>query len=370
LIQDRYLSMTTNKLLPRVLVSGGAGFIGSAVVRHLLERGNEVLVVDKLTYAGNLASLPITDGDSSHTFVQADVCDRDRMDVILDTFKPDWIMHLAAETHVDRSISNPRTFVQTNILGTFTLLEAARRYWGSLPHETKQRFRFLHVSTDEVYGSATDDQYFTESTPYDPSSPYAASKAAADHLVRSWQRTYGLPVIISNCSNNYGPFQFPEKLIPLTIVNLIRGKKVPIYGAGSQMRDWLFVEDHACALHALLAKGRVGETYVVGGHGDQRNIDIVETICSLMERLRPSSEPYRNLVSFVADRPGHDKRYAIDARKLRTELGWEPRRSMTENLEETVQWYLDHSGWWEPLLEKAADITYGENQTAGLCSRL
>lgn len=362
--------MTTNKLLPRVLVSGGAGFIGSAVVRHLLERGNEILVVDKLTYAGNLASLPTTDGDSSHTFVQADVCDRDRMDVILATFKPDWIMHLAAETHVDRSISNPRTFVQTNILGTFTLLEAARRYWGSLPHETKQRFRFLHVSTDEVYGSARDDQYFTESTPYDPSSPYAASKAAADHLVRSWHRTYGLPVIISNCSNNYGPFQFPEKLISLTIVNLIRGKKVPIYGAGSQIRDWLFVEDHACALHALLAKGRVGETYVVGGHGDRRNIDIVETICSLMERLRPSSEPYRNLVSFVADRPGHDKRYAIDARKLRTELGWEPRRSMTENLEETVQWYLDHSGWWEPLLEKAADITYGENQTAGLCARL
>jgi dTDP-glucose 4,6-dehydratase len=345
--------MTTKETLPRVLVTGGAGFIGSAVVRHLLGRGNRVFIVDKLTYAGNLASLPVTNKGSSHTFVQADVCDRDRIDVILDTFKPDWIMHLAAETHVDRSISTPRAFIETNILGTFNLLEAARHYWEHLPRQAKQKFRLLHVSTDEVYGSARDNVYFTESMPYDPSSPYAASKAAADHLVRSWYRTYGLPVIISNCSNNYGPFQFPEKLVPLTIINLILGKKVPVYGDGTHMRDWLFVEDHALALYNLITKGRVGERYIVGGHSDSPNIEIVHTICSLMDRLNPSSEPHGNLISFVADRPGHDKRYAIDAKKLRTELGWKPQFSMIEGLEKTVQWYLDHREWWGPLLRDA-----------------
>lgn len=362
--------MTTEEPLPRVLVSGGAGFIGSAVVQSLLRRGNKVLTVDKLTYAGSLTSLSINDQSPLHTFVQADVCDGDKIEATFDFFKPDWIIHLAAETHVDRSIGSPRAFIETNILGTFTLLEAARRHWGNLPQETKQKFRFLHVSTDEVYGSARDNEYFTESTPYDPSSPYAASKAAADHLVRSWHRTYGLPVIVSNCSNNYGPFQFPEKLIPLTIVNLIQGKEVPVYGAGDQMRDWLFVEDHAHALHAMLTEGRVGGTYVVGGQGVRRNIDVVNAICSLMERLRPSSGPYKRLISFVADRPGHDKRYAIDARKLMTELEWEPRFGMMENLETTVQWYLDHPEWWRPLLEKTVDITYGEDQTAGPCARL
>jgi dTDP-glucose 4,6-dehydratase len=362
--------MTTKKLLPRVLVTGGAGFIGSAVVRHLLGRGYEVCVVDKLTYAGNLASLPTTDGDSTLTFVQADVCNGNMIDPILDSFKPDWIMHLAAETHVDRSIGTPRTFVETNILGTFNLLEAVRKYWEKLPCETKQKFRFLHVSTDEVYGSARDNDYFTESTPYDPSSPYAASKAAADHLVRSWHRTYGLPIIVSNCANNYGPFQFPEKLIPLTIVNLLQGKSVPVYGAGTQMRDWLFVEDHARALHTLISQGRVGETYVVGGHSDRPNIDIVNAICSLMARLCPLSVPYRDLINFVPDRPGHDHRYAIDSKKLRTEFNWEPQYSMTEGLEMTVKWYLVHRDWWEPLLERAADVRYGDRRTACVNARL
>jgi dTDP-glucose 4,6-dehydratase len=307
----------------RIIVTGGAGFIGSAVVRHLVgNEGCEVLNVDKLTYAANLASLDPIARNPRYHFLKADICDRAAMAQAFAQFAPDAVMHLAAESHVDRSITGAAAFIETNIVGTYSLLEAARTYWAALPHERKTAFRFLHVSTDEVYGSLGDSGLFREDTPYDPSSPYSASKAASDHLATAWHRTYGLPVVISNCSNNYGPYHFPEKLIPLVILNALEGKPLPVYGTGSNVRDWLYVEDHARALLTILQRGRVGETYNVGGRNERRNLDVVHAICDCLDGFVPSGASRRTLITFVADRPGHDQRYAIDATKLETELGW------------------------------------------------
>jgi dTDP-glucose 4,6-dehydratase len=334
----------------RILVTGGAGFIGSALVRHLVrEVGAEVLNVDKLTYAGNLASLTSIENAPNYRFLKADICDRATISEAIDTFRPDRIMHLAAESHVDRSISGAGDFVETNVIGTFTLLEASRHYWFGLPAAEKQAFRFLHVSTDEVYGSLGDDGLFHELTPYDPSSPYSASKAASDHLAIAWQRTYGLPVVVSNCSNNYGPFHFPEKLIPLIILNALEGKKLPVYGAGKNIRDWLYVEDHARALDLIAARGRPGEKYNVGGRNERRNIDVVQRICELLDEFVPKARPHAELITYVADRPGHDARYAIDATKLETELGWKARENFDSGIRNTVRWYLDNEWWWRPL---------------------
>ncbi|ESQ73906.1 dTDP-glucose 4,6-dehydratase [Asticcacaulis sp. AC402] len=334
----------------RILVTGGAGFIGSAVVRYLVsEVGADVLNLDKLTYAGNLESLAPIETAPNYRFVKADICDRDAVTAAITGFKPDHIMHLAAESHVDRSITGARDFVETNVLGTFTLLEAARHYWGALEGDAKANFRFLHVSTDEVYGSLGETGLFEETTPYDPSSPYSASKAASDHLAKAWHRTYGLPVVVSNCSNNYGPYHFPEKLIPLNILNALDGKPLPVYGDGSNIRDWLYVDDHARALHLICSKGRPGETYNVGGRNERRNIDVVRRICTLMDQLRPKNHPHEDLITFVTDRPGHDHRYAIDATKLETELGWKARETFDTGIEKTVQWYLDNEAWWAPL---------------------
>lgn len=342
----------------RILVTGGAGFIGSALVRYLVrEVGAEVLNVDKLTYAGNLASLTSIENAPNYRFLKADICDRAAMTEAIDTFRPDRIMHLAAESHVDRSISGAGEFVQTNVIGTFNLLEAARHYWNELPPAEKAAFRFLHVSTDEVYGSLGDDGLFEEVTPYDPSSPYSASKAASDHLVIAWHRTYGLPVVVSNCSNNYGPFHFPEKLIPLTILNALEGRALPVYGRGANIRDWLYVEDHARALDLIAARGRLGEKYNVGGRNERRNIDVVERICQLLDELAPKAEPHRKLISFVTDRPGHDARYAIDATKLETELGWQARETFDTGIRNTVRWYLENEWWWRPLRD---DVYAGE----------
>jgi len=337
----------------RVLVSGSAGFIGSALVRHLvLDKGYEVLSVDKLTYAGNLESLKAVEARNSHSFLRADICDAQAMEAAFASFRPDRVMHLAAESHVDRSIASASSFVQTNVVGTFTLLDAARRYWEGLAQPAKDAFRFLHVSTDEVYGSLGAEGLFTESTPYDPSSPYSASKAASDHLAKAWARTYGLPVVVSNCSNNYGPYHFPEKLIPLTILNAMEGKPLPVYGRGENVRDWLFVEDHARALDIIAERGRIGETYNVGGRNERRNIDVVQRICEILDRLRPSARPHAELIAFVTDRPGHDARYAIDASKLETELGWRALETFETGIEKTVQWYLDNAWWWEPLKQR------------------
>ncbi len=334
----------------RVLVTGGAGFIGSAVCRHLVaEAGLGAVNVDKLTYAASLGSLASIADHPNYRFVRADVCDRTAMDAVFEAFRPDAVIHLAAETHVDRSITGAGAFVETNICGTFTLLEAARAYWSGLGDAGKAAFRFLHVSTDEVYGSLGPDGRFTETSPYDPSSPYAASKAGADHLVSAWHRTYGLPTIISNCSNNYGPYQFPEKLIPLMILNAQEGKPLPIYGDGSNVRDWLFVDDHARALLAILERGRPGQKYNVGGGCDISNLEVVERICAILDNERPAGRPHRRLVTFVTDRPGHDKRYAIDATKLETELGWRTRETFATGLEKTVRWYLANGAWWGPL---------------------
>jgi dTDP-glucose 4,6-dehydratase len=340
----------------RVIVTGGAGFIGSALVRHLVvEKGYEVLNLDALTYAGNLASLSTVEDRANYRFVKADIRDAQAMHQIVDEFRPDRIMHLAAESHVDRSITGAADFIQTNILGTFTLLEAARRYWNALEGEAKAAFRFLHVSTDEVYGSLGgepgSEEMFREDTPYAPSSPYSASKAASDHLAKAWYHTYGMPVLVSNCSNNYGPYHFPEKLIPLTILNALAGRPLPVYGKGDNIRDWLYVEDHARALDLIIEKGRLGGTYNVGGRNERRNIEVVERICDVLDRLRPANTPRRALISFVTDRPGHDARYAIDATKLETELGWRALENFDTGIEKTIQWYLDNDWWWRPLRE-------------------
>ncbi len=334
----------------RIIVTGGAGFIGSAVVRHLvIEAGAQVLTIDKLTYAGTRTSLRAVDGHPNHHFVQADIGDAAAVGRILAEFRPQRIIHLAAETHVDRSITGAKAFVDTNIVGTFTLLERARDYWTSLDREARQAFRFLHVSTDEVYGSLGADGVFTETTPYDPASPYAASKAASDHLAMAWHRTYGLPVVISNCSNNYGPYQFPEKLIPLIILNAMEGKPLPVYGAGANVRDWLHVDDHARALHLIASHGRPGEKYNVGGRNERRNIDVVRRIADVMDALRPDGAPHARLIAFVADRPGHDHRYAIDAGKLEAELGWCATETFDSGIAKTVRWYLENESWWRPL---------------------
>ncbi|MGL4318319.1 MAG: dTDP-glucose 4,6-dehydratase [Pseudomonas sp.] len=335
----------------RILITGGAGFIGSALVRHLLQHTEHaILNLDKLTYAGNLESLACIENNPRYQFVQADIADRATVSRVLGEFQPDAIMHLAAESHVDRSIDGPGEFIQTNIVGTYQLLEAARAYWAALPEARKQAFRFHHISTDEVYGDLHGvDDLFTETTPYAPSSPYSASKAASDHLVRAWQRTYGLPVLLTNCSNNYGPFHFPEKLIPLVILNALDGKPLPVYGDGSQVRDWLFVEDHARALFKVVSEGQVGETYNIGGHNEKKNIEVVRTICALLEELAPNKPAglarYEDLITFVKDRPGHDQRYAIDAGKIQRELGWVPEETFTSGLRKTVQWYLDNLEW-------------------------
>jgi dTDP-glucose 4,6-dehydratase len=336
----------------RVIVTGGAGFIGSAVVRHLvLDQGHEVLNIDALTYAGNLASLSAVEGRNTYSFLHANICDRAAMDRAFADFRPERVMHLAAESHVDRSITGAADFVQTNVIGTFTLLEAARGYWNGLDSEAQEAFRFLHVSTDEVYGSLGAEGLFHETTPYDPSSPYSASKASSDHLAKAWQRTYGLPVVVSNCSNNYGPFHFPEKLIPLTILNALAGKPLPVYGKGENVRDWLYVEDHARALDLIAATGVPGETYNVGGRNERRNIDVVRRICAVLDQLVPGDAPRESLIEFVADRPGHDARYAIDATRLETELGWRAEEDFDSGIEKTVRWYLDNEWWWRPLRE-------------------
>jgi dTDP-glucose 4,6-dehydratase len=334
----------------RVIVTGGAGFIGSALVRHLvLEKGYDVLNVDALTYAGNVASLKLVEGRNNYQFLQANVCDSEAMQSAISDFRPDRIMHLAAESHVDRSITGAADFIRTNVIGTFTLLEAARKYWSGLNGADRDGFRFLHVSTDEVYGSLGDDGLFREDTPYDPSSPYSASKASSDHLAKAWHRTYGMPVVVSNCSNNYGPYHFPEKLIPLTILNALEGKPLPVYGKGENVRDWLYVEDHARALDLIVERGRLGETYNVGGRNERRNIDVVRRICDVLDDVAPAERPRQDLIEFVTDRPGHDARYAIDASKLENELGWRAEEDFDSGIEKTIRWYLDNQWWWQPL---------------------
>ena len=333
----------------KILITGGAGFIGSAVIRYLIQNTqHDVLNIDKLTYAGNLESLSDIEQNSRYYFNQIDICDATALEQALNNFQPDVIMHLAAESHVDRSIDGPAAFIQTNIVGTYILLEATRKYWLTLNEYKKQRFRFHHISTDEVYGDleGTTD-LFTEKTAYDPSSPYSASKASSDHLVRAWHRTYGLPVLITNCSNNYGPYHFPEKLIPLVILNALEGKKLPIYGNGQQVRDWLFVEDHARALYVVATQGIVGETYNIGGHNEKQNIDVVRTICQILDELQPRADQqsYASLITFVQDRPGHDQRYAINASKIKNELGWVPEQSFETGIRQTVEWYLSHLDW-------------------------
>jgi dTDP-glucose 4,6-dehydratase len=331
-----------------ILVTGGAGFIGSNFVLDWIGQvGEPVVTLDALTYAGNLQNLQALHGDARHTFVHGDICDRPLVERLLAEHRPRALLHFAAESHVDRSIHGPGAFMRTNVDGTFSLLEAARGFWQALPEAERAAFRFLHVSTDEVYGSlAPDAPAFTETHPYEPNSPYSASKAASDHLVRAWHHTYGLPVLTTNCSNNYGPYHFPEKLIPLMIVNALAGKPLPVYGDGQNVRDWLYVRDHASALRAVLARGRPGETYNVGGWNEKTNLEIVHTVCALLDELKPAAEgSYRRLVTFVKDRPGHDRRYAIDARKIERELGWRPAETFDTGIRKTVQWYLDHADW-------------------------
>lgn len=333
----------------KILVTGGAGFIGSAVIRHIInETQDSVINLDKLTYAGNLESLINVSDSQRYTFEQVDICDANELKRVFVDYQPDIVMHLAAESHVDRSIDGPDEFIQTNIVGTYNILEVARAYWSNLPENRKQAFRFHHISTDEVYGDleGTTD-LFTETTSYAPSSPYSASKASSDHLVRAWQRTYGFPTIITNCSNNYGPYHFPEKLVPLTILNALDGKPLPIYGKGDQIRDWLYVEDHARALYQVATEGVVGETYNIGGHNEKQNIEVVKTICKILDELEPqaNSQSYESLISFVKDRPGHDMRYAIDASKIANELNWTPDESFESGIRKTVEWYLNNLEW-------------------------
>ncbi len=336
----------------KILVTGGAGFIGSAVVRQAIADGLSVVNVDKLTYAANPANLDSVASDPGYAFEQADICDAAAMARVLAVHQPDAIMHLAAESHVDRSIDGPGDFIQTNVVGTYVLLEAARAYWRGLPQARQAVFRFHHVSTDEVYGALGETGLFTEATPYAPNSPYAASKAASDHLVRAWGETYGLPVVVTNCSNNYGPFHFPEKLIPVVILNALAGKPIPVYGNGENVRDWLYVEDHAVALLTVLQRGELGETYNIGGANEARNIDIVRTICAILDEMRPGPAPRAEQIAFVTDRPGHDLRYAIDASKIIEELGWRPSVTLEQGLRRTVLWYLDNEQWWRAIQQR------------------
>ncbi|WP_210456156.1 dTDP-glucose 4,6-dehydratase [Pantoea ananatis] len=341
----------------KILVTGGAGFIGSAVVRHIIQRTqDEVVNVDKLTYAGNLESLKGVSDDPRYAFCHVDICDGESLTKVLEQHQPDVIMHLAAESHVDRSITGPAEFVQTNVVGTYTLLEASRHYWVNLTGARKNSFRFHHISTDEVYGDLLHPDettgelpMFTETTPYAPSSPYSSTKAASDHLVRAWGRTYGLPVVVTNCSNNYGPYHFPEKLIPLIISNALEGKPLPIYGKGDQIRDWLYVEDHARALYLVATQAKIGATYNIGGHNEKQNLEVVHKVCELLDELRPKDAPYANQITYVADRPGHDRRYAIDASKIQNELGWQPHESFETGLRKTVEWYLNNREWVEHI---------------------
>ena len=331
----------------KILITGGAGFIGSAVVRLAVARGNEVVNLDALTYAACLDNVACVADHSAYAFEQVNICDAPALETVFAQHKPDAVMHLAAESHVDRSIDGPRAFIETNVTGTYTLLEAARAYWEGRGRPAD--FRFLHVSTDEVFGSLGDIGMFTESTPYDPRSPYSASKAASDHLVRAWHHTYGLPVLLTNCSNNYGPYHFPEKLIPVVILRALAGQDIPVYGAGENIRDWLYVEDHADALLTVLDQGTPGDSYNIGGENEARNIDLVQIICAILDRMHPANAPYEKQIRFVTDRPGHDMRYAIDPEKLRTDLGWRPSVTLAQGLEKTVRWYLDNEAWWRAL---------------------
>lgn len=352
----------------KILVTGGAGFIGSAVLRHIINRTEHSVVnLDKLTYAGNLESLSSISNDARYVFERVDICDRAEVERVFKVHQPDIVMHLAAESHVDRSIEGPSAFIETNVIGTYILLEVSKLYWVGLDAERKERFRFHHISTDEVYGDLENpEDLFTEQTPYAPSSPYSASKASSDHLVRAWHRTYGLPVIVTNCSNNYGPYHFPEKLIPLMILNALEGKSLPVYGDGSQVRDWLYVEDHARALYLVATEGVVGETYNIGGHNEKKNIEVVKTLCDLLDELCPHSQfkPHFSLVKYVQDRPGHDKRYAIDATKIKNELGWTPQETFESGIRKTVEWYLANSDWVEHVksgsYQQWVTLQYGE----------
>jgi dTDP-glucose 4,6-dehydratase len=346
----------------RIFVTGGAGFIGSALVRHLVENtSHEVLNFDKLTYAGTLSTVERVVSSNRYRFVQGDICDPQAVRAAIAEFRPEVITHLAAESHVDRSIDGPGAFIQTNVVGTYTMLAEARSYWQGLDDDAKARFRFHHISTDEVYGSLGDTGLFTEDTPYDPRSPYSASKAGSDHLVSAWGHTFGLPVLITNCSNNYGPYHFPEKLVPLMIAKALDGEPLPVYGAGDQVRDWLFVEDHVRALQAVFERGEIGRTYNVGGFNEKQNIEVVHTICAILDRLRPRADgkPYAEQITSVADRPGHDKRYAIDATRIEQELGWRPEETFETGIEKTVRWYLDNEAWWRPLVAAKASERRG-----------
>jgi len=338
----------------KLIVTGGAGFIGSALIRYLMANTNyQVVNIDKLTYAGNLQSLPNLDNNPNYQFEQVDICDKEKIDEIFQRFQPDAIMHLAAESHVDRSIDGPLEFVNTNVMGTAVLLDVAKNYWNTLDDSAKADFRFHHISTDEVYGSLGETGLFLETTPYDPSSPYSASKSSSDHMVRAWSRTFGLPVLITNCSNNYGPYQFPEKLIPLVLLNAQEGKVLPIYGQGNQIRDWLYVDDHVRALLTVLEKGKPGETYNIGGNNEKTNLEVVHTICDILGELLPDSKylPFRDLIKHVTDRPGHDLRYAIDATKIKNDLDWEPAETFETGIRKTLQWYLDNPIWCQHVLD-------------------
>ena len=339
----------------KLLITGGAGFIGSAVIRNAIKSGHSIVNVDCLTYAANLESLATVSNSQNYIFEKANICDPIAMEKVFNKFKPDAVMHLAAESHVDRSIDGPAEFIQTNIVGTYILLDQSKKYWDNLSGTKKAEFRFHHVSTDEVYGDLEmEDPAFVETTPYDPSSPYSASKAASDHLVRAWGRTFGLPTVITNCSNNYGPYQFPEKLIPVVILKALHNESIPVYGTGENVRDWLYVDDHADALLTVLQNGKLGETYNIGGNNERTNLELVKTICRIIDEFVDKSEPSENLITYVTDRPGHDYRYAIDPSKIRDELGWEPSVNWDEGFRQTIEWYLANESWWRPLVDAKA----------------